>query len=82
MACGTPVVAGDAPAVNEFAHSAVLFVPPTDWLALADALERLLTDSELAADLSQRGQKLAAAFTWERTARLTLAVYERVYQGL
>jgi glycosyltransferase involved in cell wall biosynthesis len=81
MACGIPVVAGDAPAVNEIAKGVALLVPPNDWLALADALERVLTDEGLAEDLCRRGLTLAASFTWERTASLTWQVYRRFVES-
>jgi hypothetical protein len=35
-----------------------------------------LVDESLAAELRRRGPLQAAKFTWERTARETLAVYE------
>ncbi len=82
MACGTPVVAGDAPAVNEIAGDAALLVPPDDWQALAETLERVLTDGLFAQTLKARALTRAAFFTWERTARLTLRVYEAVTQRL
>ncbi|MCC6039186.1 MAG: glycosyltransferase, partial [Armatimonadetes bacterium] len=81
MACGTPVVAGDAPAVNEIAKGVALLVPPNDWLALANALEQVLTDEDLAEDLHRRGLSLAASFTWERTASLTWQVYRRFVES-
>ena len=37
------------------------------------SLDRLLTDVDLRADLAQRGQKRAAAYTWESTAAATVA---------
>ncbi len=78
MACGTPVVAGDAPAVNEFARSAAILVPPNDWLSLAEAIERVLVDNELAESLRQKGLRLASNYTWARTASLTWQVYKKV----
>lgn len=80
MACGTPVVAGDAPAVNEIAGDAALLVPPNDWRALAEALGWVLTDGALAQTLRERGLTQAALFKWEQTAQLTLRVYERTMQ--
>ncbi len=82
MACGTPVVAGDAPAVNEIVKGVALLVPPNDWLALADAFEQVLTDEGLAEDLRRKGLTLAASFTWERTASLTWQVYRRFAESL
>ena len=42
------------------------------------ALQRLLEDEALCAELGARGAARAAAFTWERAARATRAVYAQV----
>lgn len=78
MACGAAVVTTTAGALPEVAGDAALLVPPDDPVALAAALDRLLTDGALRADLGARGRARAATFTWERTARATLAVYRAV----
>jgi len=82
MACGTPVVAGDAPAVNEIVGDAALLVPPNDWRRLAEALERVLTDALLAERLRQKGLSLAASYSWSRTAALTYRVYQAALHRL
>jgi glycosyltransferase involved in cell wall biosynthesis len=82
MACGTPVVAGDAPAVNEIVGDAALLVPPNDWRALADAIERVLTDPLLAERLRHQGFRQAASFPWSRTATLTYRVYQAALRRL
>jgi glycosyltransferase involved in cell wall biosynthesis len=41
----------------------------------------VLTQPALAAALRAKGLARAAQFTWERTARETIAVYERVVAG-
>jgi len=78
LACGTPVVASDGGSLREVLGDAALLVPADDTGALGAALERVLTDPALAADLSRRGPLHAAAFTWERTARATLAAYREI----
>jgi len=45
---------------------------------IADAMRLVLTQPALAAELRARGLARAAQFTWERTARETMAEYERV----
>jgi glycosyltransferase involved in cell wall biosynthesis len=45
---------------------------------IAMAIERVLTEEDLADKLSLRGRHQAERFSWEETARLTLQVYERV----
>jgi glycosyltransferase involved in cell wall biosynthesis len=78
MGCGTPVVYANTSSLPELAGEAGLPIEPDDVNALADALHRALTDSALRADLIRRGLDQAKTFTWENTARATLALYERV----
>jgi glycosyltransferase involved in cell wall biosynthesis len=81
MACGTPVVCSNAASLPEVVGDAALLVDPTDVDGLATAMERVLTDADLAADLRERGLARAAGFTWARTARETVGVYERVLRS-
>ena len=78
MACGTPVVTTNVSSLSEVVGDAALTVDPYDSSALAAALERALTDSALRAELRRKGLQRAAQFSWERTARETLAVYRQV----
>jgi glycosyltransferase involved in cell wall biosynthesis len=74
MAAGAPVVTSSVSSLPEVAGDAALLVDPLDPRAIADALRRVLTDPALAADLRARGPQRAASFSWERTARETLAL--------
>jgi glycosyltransferase involved in cell wall biosynthesis len=77
MARGVPVACSDRASLPEVAGDAALLFDPSDPAAIAAALERLLGDPVLAERLRVAGCARAAAFTWERTAQLTLASYER-----
>lgn len=77
MSYGAPVVASSATAIPEAAGDAALYAPPDDSAALAAALERVLTDDTLAAELRRRGRARAAAMTWRATADATIDVFER-----
>ena len=81
MACGTPVVVSNRGSLPEVVGDAGLLVEPHDIEGIARAAERLTTDAALRADLIRRGRLRARAFTWGRTARETLAVYEEVLRG-
>ncbi len=81
MACGTPVVCSNISSLPEIAADSALLVDPMSVPALAEAIVRVLADSGLGHDLSGRGQVRAAGFTWERTAQLTMAAYERLAGG-
>ena len=76
MACGLPVVCSNAAALPEVAGDAALLFAPDDVETLAAELGRVLTTPDLAAELARKGLAQAAKFTWERTARETLRIYE------
>ncbi len=62
LACGTPVVTADTPAVRELLEDGVsaLLVPPGDAPALAAAVRRLAADEELGRRLGQKGREVFA----------------------
>jgi glycosyltransferase involved in cell wall biosynthesis len=78
MSCGTPVVAADTSSLAEIVGEAGFLVRPDDIEHLAGAVVSILVVKELARDLSQKGVRRAAEFSWDRTARETAAVYQRV----
>jgi glycosyltransferase involved in cell wall biosynthesis len=69
MACGTPVVAYPDPALREVAGEAAVYAEPD---ALEEAILRALADRER---LTAAGLERARRFSWDETARLTVAVY-------
>jgi glycosyltransferase involved in cell wall biosynthesis len=78
MARGVPVATSARGSLAEVAGDAALVFDPEDPAAIRDAIERLLGDPELAAALRAAGRERATLFSWERTAQLTAAAYERV----
>jgi alpha-1,3-rhamnosyl/mannosyltransferase len=77
MASGVPVVTSRGGALEEVAADAAVLIDPLDRDAIAAGIEKVLEDSALRETLVQKGFARAAQFTWERTARETLAVYEQ-----
>jgi glycosyltransferase involved in cell wall biosynthesis len=69
---GTPVVHSDAPAIVETAGGAGLVVPLDDLSSyparLSEAINRVATDSALAATLSTAGSDRAGLFNWRTAA--------------
>lgn len=78
MACGTPVLASRAASIPEVVGDAGILLDPHDHEAWADAVSRVVGERSLAETLSGAGRARASEFTWERTARRTLAVYRGV----
>ncbi len=78
MACGTPVVVSNVSSLPEVVGDAALLVAPEDAGAIAGAILRVLTSTELAAKLRQAGRMRVRQFSRERMARGYLDVYEKV----
>jgi len=81
MACGTPMVCSNAASLPEVVGDAAITVDPYDVEGLAQAMHRVLTDASLREELRAKGLAQAKQFTWERTARETVAVYRQVLEA-
>ncbi len=81
MACGRAVVCSNTSSLPEVIGDAGLLVSPYDVEALAAAMGELAANCELRTRLGQRGIERAASFTWDRSARRLLDVYQRVVTG-
>ncbi len=80
MSCGAPVVCSNRTSLPEVVGDAAITVDPNDTQALVEAMRRVLTDHELAADLRARSLQRAKQFSWRTTATETLAVYEETFR--
>jgi glycosyltransferase involved in cell wall biosynthesis len=78
MRCGTCLLAANAGSLPEIVQDGGLLVDPLDVGAIAAGLRTLLGDAELRRRLATRGMRRAAAYTWERTADLTVQTYREV----
>ncbi|MRS12116.1 MAG: glycosyltransferase family 1 protein [Actinobacteria bacterium] len=78
MALGTPVVVAGAASVLEVVGDAALVVAPGEVFAFKDAMERVIGDSGLSADLVARGHARARELTWAHAAKQTVQVYREV----
>lgn len=81
LACGTPAIVSNASALPEVVGEAGVLVRPDDVGEWAQALQRVLDDAALRAELGARGRAHAARFSWERAAAETVAVYRRILEG-
>ncbi|MEP6817931.1 MAG: glycosyltransferase family 1 protein [bacterium] len=77
MQCGVPVIVGNQTSLPEVVGDAGVLVDPFDVDALAAAIGKVISDSNLRAELSVQGLARAKLFNWRETARQTLAVYRK-----
>ena len=75
MACGTPSITSNVSSLPEVAGDAALTVAPDDTRALSEAIEQVLHDAALRAQMRARSLQQAAKFTWYEAARQTAEVY-------
>jgi glycosyltransferase involved in cell wall biosynthesis len=81
MACGTPVVVSDRASLPEVVDDAGMVVAADDPNAWRKALERVVSDADLAADLRRRGILRAAEFSWARAADQTWRAVDRAIEN-
>jgi len=77
---GVPVVCSTAGSLPEVAGAAAVFFDPYSVEDMADKIARVVRDPALRAELRQKGLANVQRFSWEQTARKTLAVYEYACQ--
>ncbi|GIK74003.1 MAG: glycosyl transferase family 1 [Chloroflexota bacterium] len=75
---GTVVACSTAGSLPEVAGAGAAFFDPLSVDSMAEIIFRCIVDSELRARLYQEGQENLKRFSWEKTAKETLAVYHKV----
>ncbi len=74
MACGCPVVAAKAGSLSEICGKAAIMVEPDKITAIATGIIKALAKRS---ELVEEGLKQVEKFTWQKTARETLAIYRK-----
>jgi len=78
MACGTPVACANTSSLPEVAGDAAVLFDPTQTGAIVDALQQVLDDASMRADLRLRGFRQTTEYLWQETASKTLDLYRRL----
>ncbi len=78
MASGVPVITSNQTSLPEVVADAGIMVDPDDVDGMRERLRQLLEDRAYAHDLGHRGLLRSSLFSWDRCARETFAVYQKV----
>lgn len=81
MACGIPVVASNLPGVRSVVADQVtgILVPPSNPVALADALKRVLEQASLRTGMSRAArERVLARYDWGKHVDELMKVYQEV----
>jgi len=83
MAAGLPTVLTDIPAHRAIApgDAHAMFVPPSDPIAMADAIERIIREPHLAHGLRKTGAAVAARYDWDTRLDRLEAVLDSLRAG-
>jgi glycosyltransferase involved in cell wall biosynthesis len=79
MACGTPVLLSRRGSLPEIGGAAARYFEPDRVDGLCELLYTIFKNKDLRKEMSRMSLSQAAQFTWERTARQTLAAYDRIW---
>lgn len=75
MACGTVPIVSNRSSLPEVVGDVGALIDPDDPFSIAQAMQTALTDGEWVSTQRAAGIERAAAFTWDRTARIALSAY-------
>jgi glycosyltransferase involved in cell wall biosynthesis len=78
MAHGVPVVTSNRSALVEVAGNAALLVDPYSVEEVQSALNQLMTDPGLRANLASLGRARAKCYTWDRAVQATYSIYQEL----
>ena len=81
LATGGAVIASTAAAHREVLGQCATFVAPDDVIGWRDAMNRVVCDDDWFQSFRHDGPKRALTFSWERSARQTIAVYSNFQSG-
>ncbi len=78
FACRTPVVISNRASLPEIAGGAAALCDPDDPASIAQAMQRVLSDTAYSTGLIDKGTTRLKDFSWEKCARQTLEIYKSV----
>ncbi len=76
MAVGTPVITSNVSSLPEAVGDAAMLVNPENVFDIARGIREVLLNTELKAELVRRGKERVSRYSWERTAREVLEIYQ------
>lgn len=78
MASGVPVVTADCASLPEVAQGAALLVNPLDLESIVAGITRALQDDDWCHHAVAAGLRVAAGYSWDKTAQQTVEVYRQI----
>ncbi|MBC8553595.1 MAG: glycosyltransferase, partial [Candidatus Brocadiales bacterium] len=78
MACGIPVITSNTSSLPEVVGDAGIMVDPADVNSLCEAMHSVLTNKQLWQQMSRNGLQRSRLFSWKKTAKEILGIYDEI----
>lgn len=78
MACGCPVIASHSASLPEIGGEAAHYVDPQDVNSITQGISLVLREARIMENMKAKGLERAKMFSWEKSARDHLAVFQEV----
>ena len=76
MACGCPVIVSNVASLPEVCGDAAYYVDPYNIESIAEGMQKVLADESLQQSMREKGLKRAKLFSWEKSAKEYVRVFE------
>lgn len=74
-----PICLSNTSCFPEIAGDAGIYFDPYNSKSIAESIEKIICDKNLAAGLKEKGLQRLSDFSWEKAAEKTLEIYQKVY---
>jgi len=78
MACGCPVISSNTSCLPEVYGKAAIYFNPLNIKEMKEKIFLLIGDEKLRKEMINRGKKRIKGFSWQKTARKTLVIYQKI----
>ncbi len=81
MSLAVPVITSNTSSLPEVAGKAALYINPESIPSIYKAIHQITTSTSTHYRLSQLAKIQAKKFSWTKTAKQTLTIYQRLYDN-
>ena len=78
MACSTPVISSNTSSMPEVGGDCVVYCNPNDTIDIKNKIQKVLQDEKLQKNLKDLGLQRAKNFSWEKSAKEHIKVFEEL----
>lgn len=79
---GTPVITSNTSSLAEISQGAAILVDPTSVTQIEKAIEKMVGSQKFRQELRQKGLDIAQKFSWNKTSKETLQIYNSLLSTL